>query len=148
VSDEEEGATVEKIARLVPAQYRGLLGQLVRYAITGGLASIVNIAVYWYGRDGLGVDANMAWAAGFACAVAVGYVVHSRWSFRDHGRRDNLARTGGRFIIVSLVSFALNSLWVWLLVGHLRLPTWAPIPLVLGITPLVVFSLNRRWVFG
>jgi hypothetical protein len=53
--------------------------------------------------------------------VLVGYVVHSRWSFRGHGRRDNLARTGGRFVIVSLVSFGLNQFWVWLLVQRLEL---------------------------
>ena len=126
---------------------RALAGQLVRYALTGGLASIVNIAVYWIGRDALAIDANLAWTAGFVAAVAVGYVVHSRWSFRGHGRRDSFARTGLRFVAVSLVSFALNSAWVWLLVRHLALPTWAPIPLVLGITPLAVFALNRQWVF-
>jgi hypothetical protein len=49
---------------------------------------------------------------------------------------------------VSLVSFALNQLWVWLLVRHFALPLWAPYPLVLGVTPLIVFSLNRRWVFA
>ncbi len=133
---------------LLSERHRVLLGQLIRYAITGGLASIVNIAIYWIGRDRLGIDANVAWAAGFVAAVVVGYVVHSRWSFRGHGRRDNLARTGGRFVLVSLVSFGLNMLWVWLLVQHLGLPTWAPIPLVLGVTPVVVFGLNRAWVFG
>ena len=81
-------------------------------------------------------------------AVIVGYFIHSRWSFRGHGRRGNIARTGTRFVVVSLISFALNSLWVWLLVQHLRLPTWAPTPLVLTVTPLAIFSLNRRWVFG
>ena len=124
-----------------------LVGQLVRYALTGGLASIVNIGVYWL-LAARGMDPNLAWAFGFAAAVAVGYVVHSRWSFRGHGRRDNLARTGGRFVIVSLVSFGLNQLWVWLLVQRLDLPLWAPYPLVLGVTPLVVFALNRKWVFG
>ena len=124
-----------------------LLGQLVRYALTGGLATIVNIGVYWV-LAARGMDPNLAWTLGFAAAVVVGYVVHSRWSFRGHGRRDNLARTGGRFVIVSLVSFGLNQLWVWLLVVRLGLPLWAPYPLVLGVTPLVVFALNRRWVFG
>ena len=122
-------------------------GQLVRYALTGGLASIVNIGVYWL-LAARGMDPNLAWAFGFAAAVAVGYVVHSRWSFRGHGRRDNLARTGGRFVVVSLVSFGLNQLWVWLLVQRLDLPLWAPYPLVLGVTPFVVFALNRKWVFG
>jgi hypothetical protein len=37
---------------------------------------------------------------------------------------------------------------VWLLVRQLELPLWAPYPLVLMVTPLVVFGLNRKWVFG
>jgi putative flippase GtrA len=126
---------------------REVLGQLVRYALTGGLSSVVNIGVYWV-LAARGLDPNFAWTLGFAAAVLLGYVVHSRWSFRGYGRRDNLARTGGRFVAVAIVSFLLNQLWVWLLVRHFALPLWAPYPLVLGVTPLVVFSLNRRWVFA
>jgi len=129
------------------AARRALFGQLVRYGLTGGLATIVNIAVYQVGAGHYRLDPNLAWTLGFLAAVVVGYVVHSRWSFRGHGRRDNLVRTGGRFLIVSLVSFGLNSLWVWLLVKALAWPTWAPYPLVLGVTPLAVFWLNRQWVF-
>jgi len=124
-----------------------LVGQLVRYALTGGLASVVNIGVYWGLAGWGGLRPNLAWLAGFVAAVLVGYLVHSRWSFRGHGRRDNLARTGGRFVLVSLVSLALNSFWVWLLVERLALPLWSPYPLVLGVTPFVVFALNRQWVF-
>jgi putative flippase GtrA len=128
-------------------EHKEIAGQLVRYGLTGGLASFVNIGVYWV-LAANGMDPNLAWTIGFLAAVLVGYVVHSRWSFRGHGRRDNLARTGGRFFAVSLVSFALNQLWVWLLVRHFALPLWSPYPLVLGVTPLIVFALNRRWVFA
>jgi putative flippase GtrA len=126
---------------------RALLGQLVRYGVTGGLASVVNIALYWIGATFLGIDPNLAMVIGYLAAVALGYVIHSRWSFRGHGRRDNVVRTGGRFFLVSLVSLALNSLWVWLFVRHLGGPTWWPIPFTLTVTPLLVFWLNRRWVF-
>lgn len=129
------------------SEHRELIAQFVRYGLTGGLATIVNIGVYWVAAA-RGMDPNLAWTMGYLAAVLVGYVVHSRWSFRGHGRRDNLVRTGGRFFIVSLVSFGLNQLWVWLLVSHWDLPLWAPYPLVLGLTPLVVFALNRKWVFG
>jgi putative flippase GtrA len=128
-------------------EHKEIAGQLVRYGLTGGLASFVNIGVYWVLAANF-MDPNLAWTVGFLAAVLVGYVVHSRWSFRGHGRRDSLTRTGGRFFAVSLVSFALNQLWVWLLVRHFALPLWAPYPLVLGVTPLIVFSLNRRWVFA
>lgn len=128
-------------------EHKEIVGQLVRYGLTGGLTSVVNIGVYW-ALAAAGMDPNLAWTVGYLAAVLVGYVVHSRWSFRGHGRRDSLARTGGRFFAISLVSFALNQLWVWLLVRHFALPLWAPYPLVLGVTPLIVFSLNRRWVFA
>lgn len=128
-------------------EWRVLIWQLARYGLTGGLASIVNIGLYWMLATREGLNPNLAWAIGFLAAVLVGYVVHSRWSFRGHGRRGNLLRTGGRFFIISLVSFALNSLWVWLLVTWMGWPVWAPYPLVLGVTPLAVFWLNRRWVF-
>jgi putative flippase GtrA len=126
---------------------RALLGQLLRYGITGGLASVLNIALYWIGATFLGIDPNLAMVLGYLAAVVVGYVIHSRWSFRGHGRRGNVARTGGRFFLVSLVSLALNSLWVWLFVRYWGGPTWWPIPFTLTVTPLLVFWLNRRWVF-
>lgn len=132
--------------KLISGQ-KEIAGQLVRYGLSGGLASIVNIGVYWVLAVN-GMDPNLAWAIGFVAAVILGYVIHSRWSFQGYGRRDNIARTGGRFVVVSLVSFALNQLWVWLLVQHFDLPLWAPYPLVLGVTPLIVFALNRRWVFA
>jgi len=128
-------------------EHKEIAGQLVRYGLTGGLATIVNIGVYWV-LAANGMDPNLAWTVGYLAAALVGYIVHSRWSFRGHGRRDNVARTGGRFFAVSLVSFALNQLWVWLLVRHLGLPLWAPYPLAIIVTPLIVFSLNRRWVFA
>lgn len=128
-------------------RHRELIGQLVRYALTGGLASVFHLAIYWVGATLLGIAPLIANLLGYVTAVIVGYMVHSRWSFRGHGRRGNLARTGGRFVIVSLVSLGLNSFWVWLFVERLGGPTWWPMPFMLGATPLVVFWLNRRWVF-
>ncbi|MET0375411.1 MAG: GtrA family protein [Rhizorhabdus sp.] len=124
-----------------------LLGQLLRYGITGVLASLVNIGIYHGCVQMGGLDPNLAWTIGFVGAATTGYVVHGQWSFRGHGSRDRQAIRITRFIIVSLISFALNSLWVWLLVQHMDLPLWAPYPPVLCVTPLLVFWLNRVWVF-
>ena len=124
-----------------------LLGQLVRYGVTGLLASLVNIGIY-HACVKLGrLDPNLAWAIGFVGAAGAGYVMHGAYSFKGHGGRDRQHIRIGRFTIVSLISFALNSLWVWLLVQHMDLPLWAPYPLVLCATPLLVFWLNRHWVF-
>jgi putative flippase GtrA len=82
----------------------------------------------------------------YVVAMATGYVMHSRWSFRDHGA-ERTHTTKVRFVIVSLISYALNSFWVWLLYTHLDLHRAVPILPMLFITPAVTFLLNRQWVF-
>lgn len=125
-----------------------LMGQIVRYGITGGLVTALAAAFYWVTATFLGVHPLLANFLAYLVAVASGYVMHSRWSFKGHGRRDDVTRTTGRFAIVSLVSLGLNSLWVWLLTGLLAGPTWWPVVPMLLVTPAVTFLLNRHWVFG
>ena len=52
-----------------------------------------------------------------------------------------------RFVTVSIISYALNSFWVWLLFSHFQLGRAAPILPMLFVTPAVTFVLNRQWVF-
>lgn len=125
-----------------------IAGQLARFVVSGGLATALNAIVYWLLATWAGVAPLLANLCGYAAAVISGYVLHSRFSFRGHGRRDNPARTTSRFFIVSLASLGLNSLWVWLLTGPLAGPTWWPLVPMLFVTPLVTFALNRRWVFA
>ena len=122
--------------------------QLFRYGLMGSLASIVNIGLYWVFAARIGRHPNLAWTIGFIVAVGVGYIVHSRWSFGGHRRRDSLLRAGSRFAIISIAGFGLNSFFVWLLVTMMGWPTWAPYPLILCVTPLTLFWFNRRWVFN
>jgi putative flippase GtrA len=125
-----------------------MLRQLLRFAISGGIVTLLGAGAYWVTATFLGIAPLIANVIGYAVAVVTGYVMHSRFSFAGHGSRDNLARTTGRFVIVSLVSLGLNSFWVWLLTGALGGETWWPVPPMLLVTPLVTFSLNRKWVFG
>ena len=134
-----------------------LLGQLARFGVAGGMTTAIYAVVYWpiatFMPQILDVTRG-AWpmagnVAGYLAAMLSGYMLHSRWSFRGHGERGNLAKTGGRFFAVSLVSFFLNSAWVWVLTGPwTHGPTWWPLIPIIFVTPLVTFALNRRWVFG
>ena len=129
---------------------RALAGQLIRYAITGGGVTFVSTLVYWIAakRDGpFRIAPLVANGLAYLVAVTLGYVLHSRWSFRGHGRRDNAARTSIRFVLASLLSLALNSFWVWLLTEHIKGATWWPIPFMVFATPLLLFWVNRSWVF-
>ena len=127
---------------------RSLFGQLVRFGLVGGFVTAVGVTFYWVPATFFGVAPLLANLLAYAVAVALGYVLHSRVSFRGHGRRDNVAVRTGRFFIVSLVSLGLNSLFVGILTGPLGGPTWWPVIPMLFVTPLVTFYLNRQWVFG
>ena len=51
-------------------EHEALLAQFVRYGLTGGLTTIVNIGVYWI-LAARGMDPNIAWAFGYVAAVLV-----------------------------------------------------------------------------
>ena len=125
-----------------------LLGQLVRFGLVGGFVTALGATAYYVPATWFGVAPLLANLLGYAVAVAFGYVLHSKVSFRGHGSRDKPATRTARFFIVSLVSLGLNSLFVGVLTGPLHGPTWWPLVPMLFVTPLVTFALNRQWVFG
>jgi len=93
-------------------EHRTLLGQLIRFGLVGGFVTGLYAIVYSpLAKFGI-VTPQIANLAGYFVAMITGYVLHSRWSFKDHGARDNTARTTGRFFVVSLVSLGLNALFV------------------------------------
>lgn len=133
--------------RLSPEQRQVGL-QLVRFTLSGGLVTVLGLGVYALIALVLKMSPQLANFIAYLIAAGTGYVAHSRWSFRGHGRRDNVVRTTGRFMLVSLFSLALNSFWVWLLTGPLQLgPEWPMLPMVF-VSPLATFALNRWWVFA
>ena len=125
-----------------------VLVQLIRFGLVGGFVTAVGAAAYWVPATFLGVHPLAANLLGYLVAAGLGYVLHSRVSFRGHGSRDNPVQRTGRFLIVSLISLALNSLFVGVLTGPLDGPTWWPVVPMIFVTPLVTFTLNRYWVFG
>ena len=131
----------------LPPERQALFWQIVRYGVTGLFVTACQAVIYWTLAAPVGLHPQIANGIGYLVAVMVGYVTHSAFTFRGHGTRDNPAARGVKFIAVSLISYALNALWVFLCVTHMRWPEWSPIPAMLFVTPAVVFGLNRQWVF-
>jgi len=131
-------------------QRRALAMQIVRYGVVGFGVTCVQAAVYWSLATLAHWHSQLANFLGYLVAVGLGYILHGKVTFRDteaaQGINGHAAR-GMKFILVSLVSLALNALWVWLCVSWAHWPTWTPIPAMLFVTPALVFVLNRQWVF-
>jgi putative flippase GtrA len=126
---------------------RAMLSQLLRFLISGALVTALGVGVYAVVALVLRWHPQLGNLLAYVVAMATGYVMHSRWSFRDHGGL-RTRNTAMKFIIVSLISLGLNSMWVWVITGPLGLgPAWPILPM-LFVTPAVTFVLNRQWVFG
>lgn len=126
---------------------RALLGQIVRYAISGAALTGFYAVVYWLGAVAAAIAPLIANTIAFVLTSAIGYVVHSRWSFKGHGSRDNAAKGYVRFVAVNLGGFALNSFWVWLIVERLHQNVSLPLVPICFVTPWLMFWVNRRWTF-
>jgi putative flippase GtrA len=132
----------------IDADMRVLLGQMFRFGLTGGLLTVLVAAAYWAVADLLQVEPMLSLTLVFLFFTGIGYILHSRVSFRDHGRRGQEHVRTVRFFITNSFGFASNQFFVWLLVNHLGGPTWWPVIPIIFVTPVLTFTLNRRWVFG
>lgn len=138
---------IAQIERWMPG---GVLGQLIRFGIVGGLSTVIYSAVYLplvYYVLPTGY-AFVAVVPAFVVAAAFGWVAHGRWSFRDHGTRSGGVEQPVKFVLVQGFGMVLNGLFTFGMVDLAGLAHWTPlIPAVL-VTPFATFALNRSWVFG
>ena len=121
-------------------------GQLVRFAIVGFSLAVLYSAIYWYLATYV-MAPVLAVVIAFLVSVSIGFVLHSRWSFRGHGRRED-NRLKIKFLLVQASGFLLNEVFTWVLTGPLvHGPTWWPLIPAIFVTPLATFALNRQLVF-
>ena len=123
-----------------------MLGQLVRFGLVGGFSSLLYSLIYLALANRL-VSPVGASMISFCIVVGLGYVMHSRWSFRGHGRRERGA-TQAKFVIVQAFGFALTVACTWVTTGPLHWPVWSPLIANWTVIPLATFGLQRYWVFG
>lgn len=127
-------------------QQRETLAQLTRFGLVGIGLTLLYAAVYWP------LATYVMWPVfavliAFAVAVSVGFFLHSRWSFKGHGKQED-ASTKMQFLAVQTTGMLLNAAFTWIAVDVLNGPTWWPLVPAVLVTPFVTFFLNRWWVFG
>ena len=123
----------------------GALGQLVRFGIVGLSLAVVYSAIYWYLATYF-MPPVVAVVIAFLVSVSIGFVLHSRWSFRGHGARED-HRLKVKFLLVQASGGVLNEAFTWLLTGLLHGPIWWPLIPAIFVTPLATFALNKQLVF-
>lgn len=139
------------LARIEAMRESGVIGQLVRFGVAGAISSAVYSIVFlplaWYVTGArLSVIAVIP---AFFTAATVGYFLHSNWSFKGHGTRENPRSRQMKFLIVQALGMILNLAFTWIITGPLlHQPAWVSLIPCFLVTPFATFALNRQLVFA
>ena len=120
--------------------------QLIRFGVSGASAVLLSVSVYLLLVYGADRNPFVATAFSHLAGLGAAYLLHSRWSFAGDQQGTEVAKIG-RYLVVTTLCYGLNNLWVAVTTLVLDFPMWAPVPLMVFVTPLVSFVLNRLWVF-
>jgi putative flippase GtrA len=120
--------------------------QGARFVIVGLTATCTHVAIVVLLIDGMGLSlASLANAFALLAGSAVSYLGNYFWTFRSGG-----AHVGRvvRFAVSYGLVFAFGGLVMLLAADIIGMPYMLPLALIVVVSPILTFLLNRFWVFG
>jgi putative flippase GtrA len=124
-----------------------LLPQLSRYTLVSALALVLDFAVYLLLAAG-GMRGALAGAIGYACGIALHYMLSVRYVFDAAAAHKAQSRLITEFAISGLAGLAITALVIALTVDLGGMPLLPAKMLAVGVSFLVVFALRRGVVFA
>ena len=113
-------------------------GEVIRFALTGGICFLVELAVLILLKGKLGIDTLIATPIAFLISVILNYLMCVMWVFSGVQNRGAGAKAG--FLITSLIGLGLNEVLMFLF--RLILGEDAVI-LTLGSKTIKMYVLNK-----
>ena len=89
-------------------QNKGRTAEVIRFALTGGICFLVELAVLILLKGRLGIDTLIATPVAFLVSVILNYLLCVVWVFRGEKNKGAGAKAG--FLITSLIGLGLNEL--------------------------------------
>lgn len=129
-------------------QNKQIINQFFRYALVGGIASIVDISFFSASVNILGLHYLIANTLSLSSGLAVNYLLSSQWVFHIHSHK---AANFLLFSIVGITGFILSNLLLYVLVDlkvlyHLLSSTNDR--LILPLAKVVVTGITLIWNFA
>jgi putative flippase GtrA len=118
--------------------------QLAKFCVVGATGYVVNLAVYTFLLDVVGLHYLVAAVGSFLVAVANNYTWNRHWTFRVE--RGHIGAQGLRFLVVSTLSLIANLVVLHLLVTAGVGEILAQAAAIVLVTPLN-FVGNKLWSF-
>lgn len=113
----------------------GFAGGVVVSVHAGGYLLLVHLG--WAGP-------LLANAIAFLVGTLIAFAVHYTWTFRS---ARSPRRAAWRFGVAKLIGLALNTGAVYLITKELHLSHYWALPVMMLVTPLIVFTISKYWAF-
>lgn len=129
---------------------RGLLDgknrkQFLRFSLIGVLNTAVDYAIF-SAVSLFSQNIYLAQTCGYAAGVFNSYTLNRKWTFDT--QKKFFSPELVRFIMVNLISYAASLGALWLLADVWGLNKYFAKILLVGVTLVINYVLNRIWVFG
>lgn len=124
-----------------------LAGEVLRFGVTGGLATAAHVAGFALLHGAAGLAPVPANALAVLAASAVTYLGQRFWVFRGRPGRAGAAQVL-RFAVALGLAAGLHAAVLHLALTRLGLGPYGGALLGLAVVPPASFLLNRAWVFG
>lgn len=124
---------------------RRAIGQFWKYCLVGASGFVVNLLIFWLMITSFGAHYWVAGTVSFAVAVTNNFILNKYWTFgRSEG--DFLAQAG-RFLIISVSSWALNMFMLRLLIEDANLNQYVAQAFAISMVTISNFLGNKLWSF-
>ncbi len=124
-----------------------LVGEIVRFGVTGVAATLAHLAVFALLFDAIGLYAPLANGLSAVFASVVSYVGQRYWVFGDRAAGASRARIIRFAISLGLAAIS-HAAILWAALHLFGLDPYVGAVLAIVIVPAMSFAINRFWVFG
>lgn len=129
--------------------HRQGLRQLIKFAIVGGINTLIDWVVYWLvliitGWN-LQIFKQLAKALSFIISATSSYIMNRQWTFRSQNR--NISKEAAKFFLVSSFGLVLNNLFFYIITGIGGCKDIFGLIIATALVTFWNFFANRHWTF-
>ena len=120
------------------------MSQLIKFALTGGLATGLQYIIFALGLYVFGLSAGLSSGIGYAAGSVLSYIVNYTFTFEStakHGKALTL------FYIMVALGWSLNTVIVFVAADVMSVNPWVSQIAATGIVFVFNFWASRKWVF-
>ncbi|MBW6489653.1 MAG: GtrA family protein [Lentimicrobium sp.] len=125
---------------------RDVAYKFVKFGLVGFSGVFVDFSLTYVCKEWLKIQKYVANAIGFTLAASSNYYLNRVWTF--HSNNPDVALEYGRFLFISLIGLAINTLVLWLLVSKVKFNFYFAKLLAIGVVTIWNFVVNLNYTFA